>query len=168
MFLYAVLISCGREVITNIESSAKISGNYIRIHRLLKSRLFLYQIEEINVQRETAMKQLDEYQESVKTEAGQCIAKLNSDREEVDALRKRLHELSVRAADYEVVQQYNQMRETADRELRKVTGTFSPYQKLPQMRCKGKDIHSVVELIRHNQSLSPRYTTALQYHIKSG
>ena len=95
------------------------------------------------------MKQLDEYQESVRREAEEFIAKLNSDREEVDDQRKRLHELMVRAADYEIIQWYQRMRETADEELRKVTEEFSPYQKLLQMRRKGKDIRLVVELVRH-------------------
>ena len=107
------------------------------------------------------MKQLDEYQESVRREAKQFIAKLNSDREEVDTLRKRLHELTVRAADYEVIQQYNQMKDMVDRELGEVTEEFSPYQKLLQMRCKGRDFCSVVEFMRHKESLSSRYTTAL-------
>ena len=85
------------------------------------------------------MEQLDKCQESVRRKAGRFIAKLNSDRDEVDALRKRLHELTVRAADYEVIQQYKLMEETADRELRKVTEEFSPYQKLLQMKHKGRD-----------------------------
>ena len=102
----------------------------------------------------------------MRREADELIAQLNSDREEEDALRKKLHVLMVRGIDYEVIQQYNQMKETADRALRKVTEEFSPYQKLLQMRCEGRDFRSVVELITHKESSSSRYTTALQYHIK--
>ena len=83
------------------------------------------------------MKQLDEYQESVRREAEQFIAKLNSDREEIDGQRKRIHDLTVRAADYGVIQQYKQMKETADGELKKMTPEFSLYQKLLQMRGEG-------------------------------
>ena len=114
------------------------------------------------------MKEFGEHQESVRREAEEFIAKLNSDREEVDGQRKRLHELTVRAADYEVIQQYKRMRETADGELRKVTEEFLPYQKHLQMRREGRYFHSVVEFIRRKQSLSSHYTTALQCHINYG
>ena len=83
------------------------------------------------------MKELDKYQGSVRREAEEFIAKLNSDREKIDGQRKKLHELTVRAADYEVIQQYKRVKETADGELKNVTSEFSPYQKLLQMRGEG-------------------------------
>ena len=44
----------------------------------------------------------------MKREADEVMASLNSNRDEIDVQRKRLHELTERAADYEVIQQHKQ------------------------------------------------------------
>ena len=70
----------------------------------------------------------------MKREADEVIASLNSNRDEVDEQRKRLHELTVRAADYEVIQQHNQFMQTAEEKLQKKTSKFSP----PQSKSIGR------------------------------
>ena len=61
----------------------------------------------------------------MRREADEVIASLNSNRDEVDEQRKRLHELTVRAADYEIIQQHKQLMQTADEKLQKETPKFS-------------------------------------------
>ena len=74
------------------------------------------------------MRELDQYQERVRREADEVIASLNSNRDEVDEQRKRLHDLTVKAADYEVIQQHKQLMQTAEEKLQKETLEFSPPQ----------------------------------------
>ena len=90
----------------------------------------------IEQERTEALRELDQYQKRVRREADEVIASLNSHRDEIDEQRKRLHELTVRAADYEVIQQHKQLVQTADEKLRMTTPEFSP----PQSKSIGRSL----------------------------
>ena len=64
----------------------------------------LSQIRALEQTRAEALRELDQYQKRVRRETDEVIASLNSNRDEIDDQHKRLHELTVRAADYEVIQ----------------------------------------------------------------
>ena len=89
------------------------------------------QIRAIEQERAEALRELDQYQKRVRREADEVIGSLSSNIVEIDEQRKRLHELTVRAADYEVIQQHKQLMQTVDEKLRMTTPEFSsPQSKL--------------------------------------
>ena len=72
----------------------------------------------------------------MRREADEVIASLNSNRDEVDEQRKRLHELTVRAADYEIIQQHKQLVQMAEEKLQTKTPEFY----LPQSKSTGRSL----------------------------
>ena len=82
-----------------------------------------------------ALGELDQHLERVRREADEVIASLNSNRDEIDEQRKRLHDLTVRAADYDVIQKHEQLMQMADKKLQTNTPKFSPPQRKSIRKC---------------------------------
>lgn len=85
------------------------------------------------VQRDQALKELENLRESVRKEAEEVVVRLNSNKDQLDEVHKILHTLNLRGADFEVIQQYKALIKTVTEELKK-TQIFFPCEKLLAVR----------------------------------